>query len=236
MRRFSQTLSSAKRPRPSGTCATPARATASGLLRAICLPSNTISPVWRTVPDTARSVVVLPAPLAPSRATISPSATVSETPCRALIGPYRASTPRSSSSVDTLGPQVGLDHVRICLHLAGRSLRDLAAEVEHVYAVADRHHQLHVVFDEQDRQVEITAKTANHLRKLTDFFVVEPAGGLVEQKQGRLGDECARELDALERPEGEPARKPLAEVAELEVLEHLHSLLPTAPLREGAHL
>src|SRR6476646_2283922 len=197
---FSQTLSSAKRPRPSGTCATPARATASGLLRAICLPSNTISPVCRTVPDTARSVVVLPAPLAPSRATISPSATVSETPCKALIGPYRASTPCSSSSVDSLDPQVGLDHVRICLHLAGRSLCDLAAEVEHVHAVADRHHQLHVVFDEQDRKVEVVAKSADHFGELADLLVVEPAGRLVEQKQRRLGDEGAGKLDPLQRP------------------------------------
>src|SRR5436309_8085284 len=153
MRRFSQTLSSAKSPRPSGTCATPARATASGLLCAICLPSNTISPVCRTVPDTARRVVVLPAPLAPSRVTISPSATVSETPCRALIGPYRASTPRSSSSVDSFGPQVRLDHIRTCLHLAGRSLGDLAPEVEHVHAVADRHHELHVVLDRKSTRL-----------------------------------------------------------------------------------
>ena len=66
MRRFSQTVSSPKRPRPSGTCATPSRATDSGERFAIERPSNTTSPVLRTVPEIARSVVVLPAPFAPS--------------------------------------------------------------------------------------------------------------------------------------------------------------------------
>jgi hypothetical protein len=51
------------------------------------LPSKTISPLCRTVPETDRSVVVLPAPLAPSSATISPSSTWSERPYSALIGP-----------------------------------------------------------------------------------------------------------------------------------------------------
>src|SRR3954463_6635922 len=98
MRRFSQTVSSAKMPRPSGTCATPPRATASGVARPSRLPPSTTSPVRRTVPDTARRVVVLPAPFAPRSATISPSSTVSETLCSATTCPYRAVTSESSSS------------------------------------------------------------------------------------------------------------------------------------------
>ena len=51
-------------------------------------PSKMIFPEWipRT-PLTARMVEVLPAPLAPIRVTISPSATSSEIPCRASILP-----------------------------------------------------------------------------------------------------------------------------------------------------
>ena len=85
-------------PRPSGTCATPCRATDSGVARARRLPPSTTSPVRRTVPETARSVVVLPAPFAPSSATISPSSTVSDTPWSATTWPYRAVTSESSSS------------------------------------------------------------------------------------------------------------------------------------------
>ena len=74
-------------PRPSGTWAIPARATASGELRAMLLPAKAIRPPRRTVPEIARRVVVLPAPFAPSTATASPSPTLSEIPCSAVTGP-----------------------------------------------------------------------------------------------------------------------------------------------------
>ena len=78
---------SAKVPRPSGTCATPSFATASGPCRASFLPLNEIVPVRRTVPEIARSVVVLPAPFAPRTVTIWPSSTASETPWSARTWP-----------------------------------------------------------------------------------------------------------------------------------------------------
>ena len=51
------------------------------------LPAKMISPLRLTVPEIARSVVVLPAPFAPSTATIWPSSTASETPSSARTGP-----------------------------------------------------------------------------------------------------------------------------------------------------
>ena len=81
------TVSSSNVPRPSGTCAIPIRTIASGERRASDLPAKRISPLERTVWEIARSVVVLPAPFAPSTATICCSPTSSETPCSALIGP-----------------------------------------------------------------------------------------------------------------------------------------------------
>src|SRR5581483_9497897 len=95
-RRFSHTVSSENVPRPSGTCAIPSRATDSGVPRSSRSAKTTVPP-RRTMPETARSVVVFPAPFAPRRATISPSPTVRVTPCSARTGPYRASTSRSSS-------------------------------------------------------------------------------------------------------------------------------------------
>jgi hypothetical protein len=46
-----------------------------------------MSPLCRTVPETARSVVVFPAPFAPRTATIEPSSTASDTPCSAFVAP-----------------------------------------------------------------------------------------------------------------------------------------------------
>jgi hypothetical protein len=51
-------------------------------------PSNAIRPARGGVnPSTARSVVVLPAPFAPSNATTSPAATSSDTPNSTCVSP-----------------------------------------------------------------------------------------------------------------------------------------------------
>src|SRR5919204_867496 len=173
MRRLSHTLSSAKRPRPSGTCAMPARATVSARARESGFPSKTISPVCRTVPETDRSVVVLPAPFAPSSATISPSSTRSDTPCSALIGPYRASTPRSSSSGGIFSSEIRLDHLWVYPHVRRRAAGDQTPEVENVHVITDGHDEVHVVLDEQYGQVEVDAELANDADELRHFLVAE---------------------------------------------------------------
>src|SRR4249919_2611391 len=167
----------------------------------------------------ARSVVVLPAPLAPSSATTSPSSTVSDTPCSATIGPYRASTFSSSSSraivlrgvgLVRIGRQrlrlllvlgraeIGLDDLRVGLYLGRHALGDLAAEVEDVDALGHRHDEVHVVLDEQDRERVVGAQPPDQLPELADLLVVQAAGRLVEQEQARLRDERTRDLDPLE--------------------------------------
>ncbi len=74
-RRLSSTVSVANVPRPSGTCAMPRRAIASGVRRKSSARRSRTSPLVLTVPEIARSVVVLPAPFAPRIATKSPSST-----------------------------------------------------------------------------------------------------------------------------------------------------------------
>ena len=76
-------------PRPSGTSTMPV---AHELVRrpssASAAPSKRTSPpAAGTRPVMARSVVVLPAPLAPMSVTISPCPSVSETPFSAWIAP-----------------------------------------------------------------------------------------------------------------------------------------------------
>src|SRR5713101_4493929 len=62
-------------------------------------PPNRMRPASsRMSADTARRVVVLPAPLAPSRATTLPSGTLSETSDSARTPPYETVTCSSSSN------------------------------------------------------------------------------------------------------------------------------------------
>jgi hypothetical protein len=86
--RFSVTLMRGKSLRPSGDCAMPRLTISCAGTVVMSRPWKRIDP-WRgrLSPLIERSVVVLPAPFAPSSVTISPSRTTSDTPLSAWIDP-----------------------------------------------------------------------------------------------------------------------------------------------------
>src|SRR2546422_1558917 len=128
-------------------------------------PSNTMRPrVGESRPDTARSVEVLPAPLAPIRQTNSPGCTTRSRPRRAATGPYAAwRSSRLSNGVRsgtiTGGPQIGADDVRVRLDGGGRALGDHAAVVQHDHGVRDGHDHPHVVLDQEHGRALVTYST-----------------------------------------------------------------------------
>src|SRR6266850_6770248 len=150
--RFSSTVSLGKSRRPSGTMATP-RLTISSVdrrVRSWVFPSTsrlTEPRVGRTMPMMHFMSVLLPLPLVPSRATVSPWRIPMETPCSARTALYPASIPeilRSSAKVGSL-------HVRILDDLGRRALADDPAGVEADHALREAHHRLHDVLDHDDR-------------------------------------------------------------------------------------
>ena len=91
--RFSSVVRCSNTRRPSKTCTTPRRTTAWGGKRSIRSPPNSIAPLViaprseGSRPEIAFSVVVFPAPLAPSNVVIPASRTLSDTPLRTRITP-----------------------------------------------------------------------------------------------------------------------------------------------------
>src|SRR5437868_12016784 len=77
-------------------------------------------------PETMRSTVVLPAPLAPISATSSPSRTSRETASRTRVLP-RCRVTLLSESIGRLHAEVGLDDARVGTHVRGAALGDLLA-------------------------------------------------------------------------------------------------------------
>src|ERR1700692_3633782 len=121
--RLSSTDSGANNCRPSGTCAIPSATRACAGTRSMDRFSNMIRPPEiGCTPEMARIRVVLPAPLAPTRVTISPAANT----------------------------EIGFDHSRIGADPGGRPLRERATVGKHVDAVGDVHHQPHVMLDQND--------------------------------------------------------------------------------------
>src|SRR5271157_5755021 len=132
-------------PRPSGTCAMPRRTMVSVATPSMRAPANCSEPSVRIMPQMARNVVVLPAPLAPSSAVTPPSSTTKSRPCKTLVSPYHACRPDASSSAGIVGlAQVSTDDFRFVAHRVGGAVGDLHAEFQRHHLVGHIHHQAHV--------------------------------------------------------------------------------------------
>src|SRR5512143_3229397 len=139
-----------KRCRPSGTCTMPI-ATMSLARRPMSdWSSKRIVPDRGVVrPESARSVVVLPAPLAPRSATTLAASTARSTPCKARTPPYETCSDSTASSM-ALRAEVRPDHLRVLGDLPGCALGDLLTEVQHAHAIGQAHERAHVVLDHHD--------------------------------------------------------------------------------------
>src|SRR5687768_10672894 len=112
----------------------PRRTMFSVVLPSIRWPSKRTSPEVLTMAQTARSVVVLPAPLAPRMVVMPPASTAKRSPWSTLVLPYcawRSAASRIAGTGSVLAAEIRADDLGIALHLDGRALGDLPAEVEH---------------------------------------------------------------------------------------------------------
>src|SRR5207302_8458520 len=152
--RFSRTVRAGNTRRPSGTSAMPASVRLCAGMRVTSVPAKRIFPRRGSIaPATPRSVVLLPAPLAPISATISPAATSKETARQAGTSPYASST--LSTLRSEFAAQIGLDDARVCLHLARRAFEERHAMVHHEHALRDVHDQVHVVLHDEHRDAAV---------------------------------------------------------------------------------
>src|SRR6478609_2071198 len=179
--------------RPSGQWARPEPTMVSTAAFWMFSPFQEMVPeVGRTNPEMALKVVVLPAPLPPISATISPISTPKEMPLITSMWPY--DTCRFSILSMAVPPaEIGFDHLGVALHLGWRPLGDLLAEIEHRDAIADPHDEPDVVFDKQDGNAAVL-EPCDGVEQCHAFGHVHAGGGLVEQEHVRLGSECARDL------------------------------------------
>ena len=58
--------------------------------------------------------------------------------------------------------EIGGDHRRIGADVLGSTGRDEPPEVEDHHPVADPHHEVHVVLDDEDRHPPLIGQAANH--------------------------------------------------------------------------
>src|SRR5262249_41888657 len=152
--------------RPSGTCTSPRPTIAAGRFPSIAAPAKVIVPRHgHSTPEMVRLRVDLPAPFAPSTATISFALTVRSTPRKISVAPYPVwspETPRGGSESRVgIGPlpghvargtvaEVGLDDARIAGDRLWCAFREDASLDQHVTQLCETHHRLHDMLDHHD--------------------------------------------------------------------------------------
>src|SRR4051794_25961863 len=231
--RFSRTSRLAKMPRSSGQNATPMRAILSELVRMMSRPLNLIEPVrLPMMPMIDFSVVVLPAPLRPSRVTTSPAFTSKLIPCRMCDSPYQASRLRTwrmlppvvacagASAIEVSG--MTSSQIRFLDALVLRELRVIALR-EHLPArqhgddVGEIGHDAQIMLDHQDGVFGRDA--LDQRRDLVDVLVAHTGHRLVQQHHFRIERERGRNLECAFASIGHFDRVRVGEFAQAHVVQ-----------------
>src|SRR4029077_7777488 len=112
------------------------------------------------IPMMARRVVVLPAPLRPSKVTTSPWRTAKLIPCRMWDSPYqacRSSTPSRCCAVPAgsgmAGPQIRFHDVGVLRDGAVIALGEYAATGQYRDDIGEVSHHRQIMLDHQNRSV-----------------------------------------------------------------------------------
>src|SRR5581483_5804175 len=208
-----------------GTCTTARPSRSRGESRSMGSPSSSTRPRrGRISPLIALSTVDLPAPFGPIRQTTSPASTVRSTPRRMSPAPYPATSPSTASSgggppgapVPALAPavplstsslpdadsplmslpQVGVEDGGVGAYRVGRPGGDAGAAIHHDHRVAQPHHQVHVVLDDQEADAH-GVPVPDVLLHRGDQRRVDARGRFVEQHQLRLAHQHRGELQEL---------------------------------------
>src|SRR5688572_18186444 len=118
-------------------------------------PPSRISPAWKVVcPISVASKVLFPTPFLPSTASAPPAGSASSMSSSTTVSPYPARTPeRLSASGIARFAQVHLPHALVAGDFLGGAFDEHLALHQHADAPREAEHQLHVVLDDEDRDL-----------------------------------------------------------------------------------
>src|SRR5918996_1757122 len=192
-------------------------------------------PAVGRMPVTLLSVVVLPAPLRPTRPT-SPPAGTSSVMFRKMTNPRIVTWSPSTHSMSNVAEH-GLAHLGIGQHLVGRAVGDHPARVEDEDAPAIALDDLHVVLHEDGGDVALLENAHERVHDLELVLDAHATGGLVHEQELRLegeGEGDVQELAATLRQLVDLAPGVRCEAEALEdVVRLVEPLPPVERLPEG---
>ena len=100
--------------------------------------------------------------------------------------------------------EIGFDDTGIVLHDIRTVAGDDLAVIEHGDRIGQRHDQIDMVFDQQDRDAQ-PGNPADHGFEIVDLLRRQSGGGFVEQQQARLASQRTRDLEPALQSERQEA-------------------------------
>src|SRR6516162_9930935 len=236
--RFSRTSRLAKMPRSSGQNATPIRAMRSEFARIVSVVPKRIEPVrLPMMPMIDFSVVVLPAPLRPSRVTTSPAFTLKSMPCRMWDSPYQASRfctdricpPAAAAGMGLAGAavsrsgmtgsKIGFLDALVLGQFGVVALRQHLAAGQHRDDVGEIGDDVQIMLDHQDGVFR--RDTLDQARDLVDVLVAHAGHRLVEQHHFGIERERGCDLERALAAVGHFDGRRRGEFAQAHIVEQL---------------
>src|SRR5205809_403684 len=162
------------------------------------------------------SSVDLPTPLRPSTARLPFFGTSSEMPSSTTASPYPARTSRSSSMLGL--SEIDLAHARIAPDFVGRAFDQDAAADHDDDAAREAEHHIHVVLDEQHR--ELAGQARDHGEELRALVLRHTGRGLIQEQHARPGGERERDLEQALLAVGELARRAVRRLGEAQRMQY----------------
>src|SRR5262249_21918261 len=160
-------------------------------------------------PTVTFMLVVLPAPLRPSRPSSRPSPQRNETRCSTWLSPYIASMSASSSASFA---KVNLLGARMRHHLGAGPLDLDPTEMQDRDALGEIERHIHVVLDHDDGH--LARDRRQQLLHFPPLVAREAGEGLVEQKHFRVLRQGHRDLDPSPLAVGGLAERPVEQMVE----------------------
>src|SRR6266850_469531 len=198
-------------------------------------PSSATEPeLARSAPAIAISVVDLPAPLRPSRATASRGATRRVTSRTTTPAPYPA-VRCATASLSRVGAsdraKVDLLHKGIGADLGRSPVGDLDAVIEHRDAFGQRKHSVEIVLD--DHHCDFSWQGLEALQRLVPLRSGEAGHRLVDQQRSRAGRQRHLDLEDAPFAMAQAGGAPAGEVRNASLLKPARHLRADSPLARG---
>ncbi len=120
--------------------------------------------------------------------------------------------------------EIGFYDAWVALDFSGCSFGDLGAVVKYDDLVADTHDDMHIMFDEQDGDVQLLTQTRMKCIISVVSLWIHPGGRFIQQEQSGLTGKCAGDFQSALGTVGQVASQLVAQIVQTDKVQEVGGL------------